>query len=404
MHILILSDSYPPEVRSAAQLMKDLAEGLATEGHRVSVVTSMPAYNLAERASAVKLEKDFTENGVRILRTITLPHHRVHFFMRGIAQLVLPFLFFYTAKKNLREKIDVVILHSPPLPLALAAAKIKKVYGARFILNVHDIFPQNAVDLGIMTQWPLIRFFEWMEYKAYRDADLLVVPSESHKRYLNEKRSVSSSKVAVVPHWINIRPFELAKNTGRFRKQYRLDGKFIFLFAGVLGPSQGLELILNLADWVRGKTDIVFLFVGDGSEKERLRELAKQKNLTNVRFESFISSEEYPDLLAEADVGLIVLTEKNTTPAVPAKLIGYMAAGLPVAAFLHNESDGHLIVKEARCGYSALSGNAQEALSVIERLYGEKEQLKELGKNARAYVRKYFQKEICVKQWAELLE
>lgn len=403
MRILILTDSYPPELRSAAQLMKDLAEGLTAEGHGVTVATSEPQYNLAEPTGHIP--EDRVENGVRVVRIKALPHHGVPHLIRGINQLFLSRIFFRAVRHLNIEAPEVVIVHSPPLPLVLAAGRLARHFGAKFIANVHDIFPQNGIDLVTAWKKPLIRLaFGGMEKKVYAMADTIVVPSESHKNYLNQKRAVALEKLAVIPHWIDISPFERAKNTGRFRKQYSLEGKLIFLFAGVLGPSQGLGLILDLADKVRTKTDISFLIIGEGSEKERLVKLAKRKNLSNVYFEPFVSAEDYPNLLKEVDVGLIVLTEKNTTPAVPAKLMGYMAAGLPVVAFLHKESDGNLIVKDACCGYSAFSSDKRESLSIIEQIYEEKAKLVEYGANAYNYTRKHFQKEVCIKQWDVVLK
>lgn len=399
-NILIITDSYPPEIRSAAQLMKDLAEGLRDKRHNVFVATSYPKYNLAD--SDIVWPEISNENGVKILRIKTLPHHKANFVIRGIAQLTMPYIFFRAVRKNIKEKLDVVILHSPPLPLTIAAHKIKKNYKAKYILNLHDFFPQNAVDLGILTNKTLIRFFEGMERNAYKNADTIAVPSEEHKKFLKEQRGVSDEKIFVIPHWIDTKPFENAERSGKFRKSYGLGGKLIFLFAGVLGPSQGLDLIVRLARELKDNKDICFLFVGDGSDKNRLLELAKNYKLDNVIFQSFVSKEDYPELAKDADVGLISLSSKNTTPAVPAKLSGYMAAAIPVVAFVHKESDIHRIIKEAKCGFSAISDDDKKALDIILKIYQEKNKLKEYGDNGFRYLLVNFTKEICLEKFEKL--
>lgn len=397
-NILIITDSYPPEIRSAAQLMKDLADGLHKKGHSVWVATSYPKYNLVDFEKVVWPEIA-DENGVKVLRIKTLPHHKVNFIIRGIAQLLLPYIFFRKIKKNIKEKIDTVIVHSPPLPLTITACKVKKFYNAKYILNLHDIFPQNAVDLKILRHQFLIKFFEWMERKAYQNADLIVVPSNEHKNFLVNKRNVPLEKIEVIYHWIDSQPFLKAKKTGRFRKLYGLENKFIFLFGGVLGPSQGLDLFIRIADKIRNNQDIVFLFVGDGSEKERLMKMAEDLNLKNVVFKPFVSLEEYPELVKDCDVGMISLTAQNTTPAVPAKILGYMAAAIPVIAFLHKESEGLLIVKEAKCGYGMVSSDEEEALEIILKMYNEKEKLKEYGENGLRYLLKNMEKKVCVEKF-----
>jgi len=400
-NILIIADSYPPEVRSAAQLMKDLAEGLIEKKHSVWVATSYPKYNLAdsEKTEKISWAEVINEDGVKVLRIKTLPHHKVNFIIRGIAQILMPYIFFHKIKKNIKEKIDTVIIHSPPLPLTITAYKVKKFYSAKYILNLHDIFPQNAVDLGILKKWkhwPVIWIFERMEKNAYKNADLIIVPSNEHKKFIEEKRNVSKEKTQVVYHWIDSEPFLKAKKTGRFRKLYNLENKFIFLFAGVLGPSQGLDLVIRIADKIKDNQDIVFLFVGDGSEKKRLIKMVEDLGLKNVIFKPFVSLEEYPELVKDCDVGIISLSTKNKTPAVPAKILGYMAAAIPVVAFLHKESEGLLIVKEAKCGYGAVSSDEEEALEIILKIYNEKEKLKEYGENGLKYLLENMEKKVCV--------
>jgi len=400
-NILIITDSYPPEIRSAAQLMKDLADGLHRKGHNVWVATSYPKYNLVNSGSSVWPRiKD--ENGIKVLRIKTLPHHKVNFFVRGIAQLLMPNIFLREIKQTIKEKIDIAIVHSPPLPLTIVASKVKKFYKAKYILNLHDIFPQNAIDLGALKNKLIIKFFEKMERRAYQDSDLIVVPSKSHKRFLEEKRTVSKQKIQVISHWIDINPFLKAKKTNKFRKLYNLENKLIFLFGGVLGPSQGLDLLIKVADRIKDNKDIVFLLVGDGSAKEGLIRMTKQLKLNNVLFKDFVSLEEYPELVKDCDIGIICLTEKNTTPAVPAKILGYMAASIPVIAFLHKESDGCEIVQEAKCGYTVRAGDLDKAVETVKKIYNEKDKLEELGKNGFQYTLDNLTANISVKKLEEL--
>ncbi len=401
-NILIITDSYPPEIRSASQLMRNLADGLRDKGHNVWVATSYPKYNLTDSENAVWPEMA-DENGIKVLRIKTLPHHKVNFITRGVAQLLMPYIFFRKIKKNIKGRIDVVIVHSPPLPLSIAAYKVKKFYCAKYVLNLHDIFPQNAVDLGILRNKFLIKLFERMEKNAYKNSDLIIVPSNEHKKFIEEKKGVPKEKTQIVYHWIDSGPFLKAKKTGRFRKLYGLENKFIFLFGGVLGPSQGLDLFIRIADKIRNNKDIIFLFVGGGSAKENLVKMAEKLELENVVFKPFVSLEEYPELVKDCDVGIICLTAQNTTPAVPAKILGYMAAAVPVVAFLHKESDGLLIVKEAKCGYGAISNNEEKALEIILKMYNEKEKMKEYGENGLRYLLKNMEKKVCVDKFEKLL-
>jgi len=400
-NILIITDSYPPEIRSAAQLMKDLADGLHRKGYNIWVATSYPKYNLVTSENIV-WPKIKDENGVKVLRIKTLPHHKVNFIVRGIAQILMPYIFFREIKKSIKEKIDITIVHSPPLPLTIVASKIKRFYKAKYILNLHDIFPQNAIDLGILRNKFLIKFFERMEKNAYHNSDLIVVPSNSHKQFLEEKRSIPKQKVYVIHHWIDIEPFLKIERTNKFRALYGLENKFIFLFGGVLGPSQGLDLLIKIADRIKENKDIVFLLVGDGSSKEELVKMTQKLKLNNILFKPFVSLEEYPELVKDCDIGVICLNEKNTTPAVPAKILGYMAAAIPVVAFLHKESDGCEIVQDAKCGYAVKAGDLDKAVEIVKKIYNGKDKLKELGDNGFKYALNNFAIDVCLDKLEKL--
>ncbi len=395
MHILLITDSYPPEIRSASHLMQELAEGFRDRGHKITVVTSYPQYNLTEEHKSTVFPEVTNERGVTIIRVKTLPHHKVNFIVRGLSQLTMPYIFLSRVRKYVTDRIDVVLVYSPPLPLAKVGAIIKRKYGAQFILNIQDIFPQNAIDLGALRNSLLMRFFERMETKAYSSADVITVHSEGNREFLLARKNVQPKKLIILHNWIDVSSHD-GQRTGAFRKLYGLDGKFIFLFAGVIGPSQGLDLIIDIARKVQNIPDICFLIVGDGMEKERLVAMMQKYALTNVVFRPFVSKQEYPRLVKDADVGLVCLTSKNKTPVVPGKILGYMAAAIPVVAFLNRESDGHEIIRRAQCGYSAVSDDPVVACEIIHKIFHEKDKLQELGENGLHYVRENFDKQVCL--------
>lgn len=404
MNILLITDAYPPEVRSASQLMQELAEGLNEKGHKVFVITCYPKYNLTDEQRKRSYQIVTKENTIEVIRVKTLPHHNVNFIIRGISQLLLPFLLYYYVKKYIKSKIDIVIVYSPPLTLSKIGIQVKKRYNAKYILNVQDIFPQNAIDLGILNNKILITFFERLERTAYREADKIIVHSRGNKLFIEENRGIPKNKIHVINNWIDISLYDEVTRTGKFRREYGIDDKIVFLFGGVLGPSQGLDLIIKLAERLKEIPEICFLFVGDGVEKERLEKLAERLSLSNVFFKPFVAKEEYPELVKDSDVGLVCLTSKNKTPVVPGKILGYMAAGVPIAAFLNKESDAHSIISASGCGYAAISDDEESAYQIIWRICREKSRLKSLGENGYKYVRAHFEKDICLKALEKLFD
>jgi len=402
MHILLVTDSYPPEIRSASHLMQELAEGLRDRDYKVTVVTSYPQYNLSGETCNKRFDEFSVEDGITILRIKTLPHHMVSFAVRGISQLTMPYIFLSRIKRYFSIRFDAVIVYSPPLPLWHLGAMIKRACGAKFIFNVQDIFPQNAVDLGILKRKFLINFFRRMEEKAYDSADAVTVHSEGNRRFLLNTRQIPEDKIHILHNWIDIHSYRDASNGNLFRKKFKLQNKFIFLFAGVIGPSQGLDLIIETAGRLREIRDICFLLVGDGSEKTKLTEITESRGLKNVVFKPFVPKSDYPRLLKEADVGIVCLSSRNRTPVVPGKMLGYMAASVPVVAFLNRESDGHKIIRDARCGYSAISDNPERAVKVVRRIYNEKDRLRQYGENGNKYATYHFSRDVCIENLEKL--
>lgn len=402
MNILLITDSYPPEIRSASHLMQELAEGLRDRGHRISVVTSYPQYNLSYEKKKVSFSKFTVEEGIEVLRIHTLPHHKVNLIVRGISQLTMPYILSFGIRKHINHRIDVVIVYSPPLPLAIVGKKLKMLHGAKFILNVQDIFPQNAIDLGVLKNKFMIKFFEKMEKGAYKCANRIIVHSESNRDFLQNKKGVPEDKIDVIYNWIDIKPFQDARGNGRFRKLYNLDNKFVFLFAGVIGPSQGLDLIIKIAAKLKEFSDICFLFVGDGTEESKLIRMTEDYGLKNVLFKPFVSKEEYPELVKDMDVGLVCLSTKNKTPVVPGKILGYMAASIPVVAFLNRESDGHSLIEKAKCGFTVVSNDENKALQTILKAYNERDKLRQYGENGFKYASTNFGKNVCIDKLEKL--
>lgn len=396
MNILLITDSYPPEIRSASHLMQELAEGLRDRGHKVAVITSYPQYNLVAESKEIQFNQYTVEDSIEVVRVKTLPHHKVNFIIRGISQLTMPYIFFSAIKKYIRHKIDIVIVYSPPLSLAVVGNMTKVKYGAKFIFNVQDIFPQNAIDLDILKNRFMIKIFEWMEKKAYTGADRTVVHSYGNREFLINKKQVREDKVHVLHNWIDIEPYVNITRTNIFRERYGVNGKFICLFAGVIGPAQGLDLLIKAANELKEIPEVCFLLVGDGTEKDKLMRMAEGYSLRNVIFKPFVSKEEYPKLAKDTDVGIVCLSSKNKTPVVPGKILGYMAASIPVIAFLNRESDAHGLIRDARCGYSAISDNHINMADAVRRIYHERERLREYSENGFKYVSEHFTKEACL--------
>lgn len=402
MHILLITDAYPPEVRSASHLMLELAEELITRGHKVSVVTCWPEYNLVNNVAKEAFRERQTESGVEVIRIKTMRHHKVNYVMRGIAQFVLPFLFLRKIKKYQLINAGAVVVYSPPLPLGLVGRWLKRK-GMKFILNLQDIFPQNAIDLGVLKNRWLISLFRSLEKNIYQKAEVITVHSEGNRELLAKHYPNLQAKMKILHNWVDVDYFQQHKTGKDFTDMYNLQGKYVMVFAGVLGPSQNLSFVLRIMEKLKDLTDFFLLIVGDGKNKSQLQAQIQKLGLSNVAIYPFISRDDYPALLKACDLGLVSLSGKNRTPVVPGKILGYMAAGLPVVALLNQESDGHGVIKAANCGYSVVADDLDAAETMLRKCYQQRTDLSHLGQNGYQYAKQHFTKQKCVNDLIELL-
>lgn len=401
MRILLVMVSYPPEVSSTANLMAELAEDLAVHGHDVTALTVWPERKSDETVAPVALDECSVEKGVRVIRVKTLPMYNVGFVKRGLGTLLSPFQLWRALKRYDKRPFDATFVHSAPITFAQVGAWAKRE-GARFVFNVQDIFPQNAIELGILTNPIAIALFRWIEKRAYRAADVITAHSTANKAQLAAMNPSVANKLRILDNWIDVGQYAIETMTEDFRKTYGLAGKFVAVYGGVIGVAQDVGAALDIAARVRDLKDLVFLIVGDGSEKATMEARVEAEGLTNVQFRPVVSRERYPSLLHSSDIGFMTLSAKMKTPVVPGKILGYMAAGLPVVAFVNKESDAHAIIADARCGWSCTPDAVEEGAAIMRKVYADRMEAAVAGARGRAYVKAHFTKEVVIDQIVEM--
>jgi glycosyltransferase involved in cell wall biosynthesis len=381
--------------------MMELAEDLSAKGHDVTVVTPIPRYNV-EQVDPKYHRKLFVienANNIRVIRVRSFWIHMVGPVKRWLGQLGLAALFAACGLKA--GKQDLVFAYSPPLTLGLSCYLLSRVYRIPFVFNVQDLFPQNIIDLGILRNCFLIRFFQSLERFVYRAASIITVHSNGNKQFV-EALGINSDKVRVFYNWVDMSSIQYSEEKRPFFSDPELDTKFTVLFAGVLGTAQDLDVIVDAAKILATDPDILFLIVGRGVERGRIEARCKNEGVTNVVFRDFVPKEKYSHLVQSSDVGLVTLREEMKTPVVPSKIAHIMACGRPVVASLDTDGDAAVLIRESHGGFCLPPGNSIELAKSIQLLKADDCLRNELQKNGRAYALRHFDRRRVTSEYENL--
>ena len=394
MKILLISAFFPPEVGSASHLFYELGQALRQRGHEITVLTGLPRYHVIgekRRQSPFIYEK---YHGLQVLRVFNLDVPWAQPILRGLDQFT--FAFFAGMAGATLPAFDAAVVYSPPLPLALAAWALGRWRRRPVVVNIQDLFPQSAIDLGVLRNPHLIRVFRRMESFLYRRADLVTAHSEGNRNYI-VNAGADPERVRVIPNWIDTEAIQPMDRHNGLRARLGLGEKFIVSFAGIMGFSQDLETVLQSAGLLKNQRDIAFLLVGDGVEKPKLEKIARDNDLDNVHFLPMQPKDKYPEVLAASDVCLATLRREVRTPVVPSKILSIMAAGRPVLASLPLDGDAPRLIAAAQCGISISPGDPQAMAQATLQFYRDPERGEAMGAMGREFVVRHFSLEHCVK-------
>ncbi|MBU0686420.1 MAG: glycosyltransferase family 4 protein [Candidatus Margulisbacteria bacterium] len=401
MHVLIICESFPPETKSASTLYYQLAESLVKKNHRVTVVTRMPKYNLADGATTKNVPRRENLDGIDIHRLQTPTVARNIPLIRGFEHFLLAFIFFWGAFAI--KDVDVILVYSPPLPLGIAGHYLGKIKKTPVVVNVQDLIPQGIIDIGLLKNKFLIKLSKMMERFVYQKADYLTVPSDGHVTYLL-KKGAAPGRAATVHNWVDVNIIKPAAKTNAFSQQYKLGNKFIVSFAGTIGFGQGLSVVIEAAEILRNQPDILFVLVGDGVEKKKLQDRAESKHLNNVLFIPTQPVSIYPQILHASDVCLVTLRKELTTPTVPGKLASILAAGKAVITSLPLGGDTPKIVDKFQCGICVKPDDSQELAKAVLKLYNNRQLGEQMGLNGRRAAEQSFSRDSAVFAYEEIFQ
>ncbi len=378
----------------------EFARYCSQKGISFTIVCSDTSYlSGSKKIAGKKAVKEERIDGVHILRAYTLPTLHRGFGWRLLSFFSFMFTSFRTACKA--GPVDVVMGTSPPIFQACSAWLLAAIRCKPFLLEIRDLWPEFAIDMGVLKNPLLIRLSRGLERFLYRAADHILVNSPAYRDYLLDK-GIGVDKITVIPNGVDPSLFKPGSTGEAVRQRYGLNGKFIAVYAGALGMANDIPLILKAAARLRGIADIHFMLVGDGKMRSQLEEMAEQMELKNVTFTGVVSKNEMPDYLAASDACLATLMPipmfKTTYPN---KVFDYMAAGRPTVLAI----DGVIrqVIETAGGGVYVSPGDADALAEKIHHLYENRDVAGDMGQKARDYVSLNFQRKNQAHQYYDLI-
>jgi len=352
LHIALVADAYPPMKTSGAVQIRDLVAEFLNQGHQVTVL--LPDASLDKPWSLQH------EGNLEILRLRAMETKDVSYSRRALAEhLLSSFMYRNLRKSPLKDRqYDGIVWYSPSIFFGGLVAKLKQASGCRSYLILRDIFPEWAVDMGLIGRGMIYRYFKGKEKFQYRQADVIGVQTPSNLDYFRQEHDDLPGRVEVLNNWLAPQPgghcsIDIARTP--------LAGRRIFVYTGNIGIAQGMDILIRLAESYTNDTSVGFLFVGRGTAVARLRKEVADLKLGNVLFQDEIPPEEIAPLLHQCHVGLIALDPRHRNDNIPGKFLAYMQAGLPVLATINPGNDLEKMIVEHQVG-EVISDNSVDSL------------------------------------------
>ncbi|MDB4609510.1 glycosyltransferase family 4 protein [Verrucomicrobia bacterium] len=398
MKIILVHQAFVSPHEGGGTRHFEFASHCQKAGHHFRIIASDLSYLSGQSVlsqNGITIEQDI--DGVLVTRAKTLPVHHKSFFWRVISFLSFMCSSFYAGLKS--EKVDIVMGTTPPIFQAVSAWAISKIKRVPFLLEVRDLWPDFAVDMGVLKNPVLIYLSKKLEKFLYAQAVHIIVNSPAYKDYLVEKHQIAASKVSLISNGVNPAMFDPNDDGAGIRKKLNIENKFVVTYAGAIGLANDIRTILSAAKILKSESSIVFLLVGDGKERTKMMELADEWGLENVIFTGVYPKKEMKEILAGSDLCLATLLDiPMFRKTYPNKVFDYMAAGRPTILGI----DGVIrkVIEDADGGVFVQPGDGKIIAEKVMYFQQNPDRKAECGKNARSYVAKHFDRS----QHAELFE
>ncbi|WP_147693327.1 glycosyltransferase family 4 protein [Vogesella mureinivorans] len=389
MRLALVADTFPPLRSSGAVQLRDLSREFVRQGHNLTVF--LPDANLDR--SCVEEWID----GVHICRLRAPKTKDIGYVRRTLAELAMPFAMASNLVNSTVADVkwEGVLWYSPSIFHGPFVKALMDRSQCRSYLILRDIFPEWAADMGLMSRGLPFRFFKRVANYQYSVASVIGVQSPGNLAYFSGVKGRREKKLEVLQNWLD-RP---ASAGCQIRVEDTvLAGRQVLVYAGNMGVAQGMDILLALAERLKHRSDVGFLFVGRGSDAARLERMACDSGLDNVVFMPEIDPDEIPSLYAQCAVGLVALSPLHKSHNIPGKFLTYMQSGLPVLANINRGNDLAEIIRRENVGTVCESNDVDELYRLSCDLLASLSADTDISQRCRSLFAREFAVEKTVKQ------
>lgn len=394
---------------AASGRVYELSKYWVSLGHEVTVLTSFPNYpdgviHESYKSQSKRLFMREEIDGIRVIRTFTIPTHLRSALRRGL--YYISFFISSSLAGLFIDSHDTVIATSPSLFTGLTGLLVSRIKRMPLVFEVRDLWPEVILAIGAGRESSIsYKIFNKIASILYDRSDLIVVVTESFKDQIISSRGIRPDKIKVIENAVDTEFFKPFTVDSDYITKLGLKGKFIVSYIGTIGYTHGVEVILRAAPEIGRKIpDLLFLIVGSGSDRERLRKIHDDASLNNVRFLEQQPKNTIPMFINASDISLVLsIKQPLLNKTIFAKVFEPMACGKPIIVGAVGETRD-LVVEKADCGVSFEPENPQGLIDSIIRLYNDSELRKKLGDNGRKYVTENFTRARKAANYIDIIE
>lgn len=383
MKILFLTLSHGASDINGRGIYSDLLRYFANQGHSLYI-----AYSLERR-----LKKNTClsiDGNVQILGIHTLNIQKTNVIEKGIGTLLLENQYLKSINKYWKDvSFDLILYSTPPITFNRVIKTVKNRTGAHSYLLLKDIFPQNAVDLGMFSKRSLLyKMFRRKEEKLYNLSDFIGCMSPANVDYvINNNSSVTREKVEVCPNSIELSAEVSDENRKEILDKYGIPSDVpLLIYGGNLGAPQGIDFLIEVLKSNEGRKDCFFLVIGSGTQLPKLKRMSEVENIANLMVKESLPKADYDRLVKTADVGLIFLDKRFTIPNFPSRLLSYLENRIPVLLATDVNTDMGRIAESNKFGLWAESGDLSGFNKKLDQILSDADKRRIMGDNGYQFL------------------